>query len=371
MGIRVVINLPFVSDDSSFLFAIRNGPFIPDLYPYQDTNNNAGGLAPNPKLPTEQLSIYAWNNMRNVHHFQTYDVSKMQGVDLPDAPNHFPKDYPIEITYFDKPPPLATFATSFRRWRGDMQYRMRVVAGFATQGYVFVSPIKNIFSPIGMYNPFKYRLSFNRQDTSYREAMLNSYVMGDTSMFRHIEVTTPYEYPVDWYDQFAWMARRVSPTTGRVGGNNARVCWSPVEPHGDNYIVMGCRGEIAAAHTGAQLAIELEYRAVEGFQFADPFLPNKEQHRPLSRTHDILDGKPITIPNLGQKCDGVSKFDDDTAPDNPFPTLSDKVANVLSEGIAGLMNPGVTARPQQQRSQAPPKVQQKHQRLNPRDLDFA
>ena len=33
MGIRVTLNIPFVGNDRDYLFAIRNGPFIPDYQP--------------------------------------------------------------------------------------------------------------------------------------------------------------------------------------------------------------------------------------------------------------------------------------------------------------------------------------------------
>lgn len=290
MGIRVVVDLPFVSDDASFLFAIRNGPFIPIPWlMYKDQNNtNQGGAPvvgkPRPNFQPLNNQVYAWNNMRNVHHFRTYNPRETFASNS--SPDMFPEKFGVRIVHYDYPPPLASFATMFRRWRGDMQYRIRTVAGFATQGYVFLSTLKNVPAPIGLYDPFVRSPTFLRQDNSYREAMMNAYIMADTSMYRHIEATVEFEYPVPYYDQFQWMARRTSPvappnfdTKGSDGVSVPTGSWAPYEPHGEIYLVMGVRGELAASVTGSQIAFELEYRAVEGFQFADPFLPNINVHR--------------------------------------------------------------------------------------------
>lgn len=339
MGFRIVIDLPFVSNDKSYLFAIRNGPFIPMFpYRYDDTNNVSEDENfkttgdPNPKIASKDIDCFAWNNTRPVVHFQTFDELNSSAK--------FPKDYGIKITQFDFPPFLSALSQMFRRWRGDMQYRIRTVAGFATQGYVIVSSLKNIPSPIWCGNPFIYRPSYIRQDTSYREAMMNAYVMSDTSMFRHIEITQQFEYPVQWYDQFMWLARRVSPLSTSVVQAGPQY-WSMSEPHGDNFTVVASRGSIAAAHTGAQLVFELEYRAVEGFQFADPFLPNQAMFQsaaqsPLNRVTGTR-SPVITIPDSsrdgpGKSCDGINFFSNSS---DPFPPSSmlETITNRMRDSV--------------------------------------
>ena len=148
MGIRVVVDLPFVSDDSSYLFVIRNGPLIPHPMRLYHDYNNAAPTPPNyaaigprhGQLTSDNINVYAWNNMRNVMHSSAPNWSADNVA--------FGDKYPIRIVYHDLPPPLSSLAHCFRRWRGDMQYRIRTVAGFATQGYVFASCIKNVASPI-------------------------------------------------------------------------------------------------------------------------------------------------------------------------------------------------------------------------------
>lgn len=302
MGIRVIVNLPFTGDDSDFLFLIRNGPFIPRWDKvYDDKFRYYGHIDPASKvipLPTDKdICSYAWNNMRNVFH--AFKEKK-----------DFPKDFPITITQYDYPPPIATFAQAFRRWRGDMQYRIRTVAGFATQGYLIAMPIKNAWMPIGVYDEYKTVPVITSQDSSYRENMLNSYILADTSMFRHLEITYPYEYPVPYYDQFMWMARRYSPVPYAAYDTDKDQQYLAdsiqLEPHGDNFLAFGLRGNLAATQAGAQIEFELEYRCVEGFQFADPALVPYQFTLPQNFTGHP-DPKIKRIPDPNMVSDGIGK----------------------------------------------------------------
>lgn len=303
MGIRVVLNLPFIGNDQDYLFYIRNGPFIPcppDARTYLDDFYDKS-----PELYQGLVSSYGANNMAAVFLFGS-EVGP-----YPDY-NDKTKDFPIVMTQYDLPPAISTIAQSFRRWRGDMQYRIRVVAGFATQGYIIITPLKNVYVPVGIYNQFKIRPKILRQDETYRHAMMNAYALADTSMYRHVELTMPYDYPASYYDQYAWMARRVTPApyflpyggTGkppvkpqiREGGIKS-------EPHGDNFIGIGLRGNLAATQPGSQIEFELEYRCCEGFQFADPFLPPTTMCG--STAGFVGKGLPYRIPSREYQSDGI------------------------------------------------------------------
>lgn len=299
MGIRVVIDLPFVGNDHDLLFILRNGPFIPRWdYVYNDTNPEETNEKNEDPEAKGSMKVYAWNNMRNVYLGFSYDKPRYSKSG-------------VHITQYDYPPILATLAACFRRWRGDLQYRFRVVAGFATQGYLIACPFKNIFSPIGKYDEYDSGPAIVRQDTSLREGMINSYVMSDTSMFRHLEVTMPYEYPAPWYDQYQWMSRRVSPksyaTNKPSKDRNSPHNIITTEPHGDNWLGLGMRGTIQTTETGGQVIFELEYRAVEGFQFADPGLPINSFTEPYSDRLQTLP-KPLdlikTVPDGDLTSDG-------------------------------------------------------------------
>lgn len=256
MGFRVRVDIPFISDDSGFLFVVRNGPYIPpwDYVSYGTST------------PHGVPFIYHWNNTRPVfHHRDGGNFGLPGGRQPPDIIKG------ITITQHDLPPIIATLAASFRKWRGDMQYRFRVVAGFATQGYLITMPIKNSHIPVGIYDEYSGCPPLLRLDTSYREGMSNSYVPSDTSMFRHTEITMPYEYPMPWYDQYHWLEQRTEVSPALMEGIKGTKLI--VEPCGDNFIGLGFRGAIESQKDKSFIMIELEYRCMEGFQFADPGAP--------------------------------------------------------------------------------------------------
>lgn len=310
MGIRAVLNLPFYGNDKDYILAIRNGPFIPsNTYVYSDSSGQDPKTTdfPNPKnrdLTTmTQYNMYAWNNMINVTH--AYDLGKKIDAKTP----------PITITQYDEPPILSSLSTMFRRWRGTMHYRLRVVSGFTTQGYVFASLIRNSPSFISVNNAFHRAKGVKREDSSYREAMINSYVMGDTAMFRHFEFQVPFEYPVPYYDQYAWIGRRSRPAKNFAWGtppSTGKLVIEPFrpikgEPHGDNYVMIGLRGDIATSVENSQISFEIEYRAGDDFQFADPFLPFPLHYlRPIYRTAKSSPTKAIiSIPSDTYYTDGL------------------------------------------------------------------
>lgn len=342
MGIRITIGLPFVGSDSDPLFIVRNGPYIPRWD--QDIRGKQ-----------RQITRYAYNNTRNVFLFPS---------DKKDNPvRKYPDKFKIVYTHYDYPPILATLSRCFRRWRGDMQYRIRVVSGFTTQGYVFLAPLKATTIPVGIYNEYAETPTPLLGETSYREAMTNSYVMADTSMFRHMEITYPYEYPVPYYDQYHWISQRLSPNfyndpslptdTFLTAGQILDFC-------PDNFFFLGLRGALESTRDGAQLVFELEYRAAEGFQFADPGIPPRDLMYPYRGgiERDILD-KTISIPDptLGSngidsvfrvKQDGSKSFRTDNErlaylegrsphdPQNPLPQLPsdfEKSADVQTTSV--------------------------------------
>lgn len=309
MGIRITIEVPsggFVGDDQNFLFLIRNGPFIPDwTKEYYDTNPDFKAPPKGYGFPPQmaagaKLRQYAFNNTRNVF-LQTDWGSDNSG---------------LSIVHYDFPPVLSKMSMAFRKWRGDMQYRIRVVSGFTTQGYIIVAPQKNIFSPIALYNEYKTGRAISPPDLSYRDAMLNSYGLSDLSMYRHMEVTMPYDYPAPYYDQYMWLSRRVSlgslTTTGTAYEQTSVLIRN--EPHGDNFLSVGLRGLITnASNALTNLQFELEYRAVEGFQFADPGLLPADLTKTRAKT---LQGLPLDnptsvklMPSKDWNSDGLYKID--------------------------------------------------------------
>lgn len=266
MGIRVTMDLPFVSDDASTIFCIRNGPFIPDWREEVKSSTwRAPGESPGPSSNPASIGLWAFSAMNAV-------VTTTSSMNL-----NFPDNYGVKIAYYDAPPLLSQISKCFRRWRGDMQYRIRIVAGFVTQGYILVAPLKNspkLVSQADTMGAFSY--IGGTDSTSYRPFMQNSYIMSDTSMYRHIEVTYPYEYPTPWYDQYQWIANRISVDVATTDVSDP---WTSFvypnafsEPFSDNWLCVLLRGALEPTKDTSQLTFELEYRAAENFQFADPGL---------------------------------------------------------------------------------------------------
>lgn len=183
-----------------------------------------------------------------------------------------------------------------------MHYRARVVAGFATQGYVFASSVRNLPNLTGVYNEFSTPAVIPLGDTSFREGMQNSYVLGDSSMFRHFEVSSQFEYAVPWYDQFWWLAQRTR-LPDLNSGNPVAYYYN--DPHLDNYILFGVRGAIASTAQGAQISFELEYRADEDFQFADPNVMTGSMLESLHSFNSYAGPQIRTIPSNEWTSDGV------------------------------------------------------------------
>lgn len=278
MGIRVRVAIPYVSDDGSPMFYIRFGPHIPDFVNLNQDDPWIFWLANQfpVKLGSEQVK---------------YDAQPA-----------------VTVTQFDAPPPLAHLARMFRRWRGSMQYRLRVVANNTQQGYLITYPVKGEYVPPTVHNPWQEGVPIIQKDSSFKDGMLNSYIMSDLSFQRHIELHMPYEYPNQYYDQFQWLANR---TYIKDKG-------SAIEPHGDNFIAVAARGTLSPnGATTSQIFFELEYRAGDDFQFADPFVPGSKFRYPIRNWRNIENNptKTFTFPNSGIYSDGINKRDTKPIPD--------------------------------------------------------
>jgi len=303
MGIRVTLKLPLISNDQFPLFFIRNGPFIPRWNKvYKDTSTNSfppekNRLNVDPPAVGKEYVQFAFNNTRNVYFGS-------QNFEFPDAAP------PLTITHYDLPPLLSSMAMSFRKWRGDMQYRFRVTANFAVQGYLLTFPIKNQFSPIMVYNEYSSSPPLRLDDYSFRPGMQDSYVQSDASMFRHLEITMPYEYPTAYYDQYQWLERRVSPYACQNYGAGNDSTYISFEPHGDNWIALALRGVLKTTEAST-VSIDLEYRACENFEFADPCLPPRDfslsMYQNIKDNLDALDTFKV-MPSDNLESDGKNKI---------------------------------------------------------------
>lgn len=246
MGYRIVINLPFVSDDITPLFAIKNGPYIPPNSQFatlDSGSNTALGFQriyqPIYPLPSEESSSTA-----------------------------------VTVTRYDCAPTLAICSWAYRYWKGSMKYRLRSVANFIAQGYVFSSVARQLYASELHYSGTtqpdlrtQHRV-IPGLESGFRRYQQNSYAMSDLSMYRHIEVEVPFEYPLPFYDQY----RALDELSNRV--RNRTVAQGPLvtEPNmGDNFIIVSNRGGMASPTAGAQVVYELEYCPGDDFTFTSEF----------------------------------------------------------------------------------------------------
>jgi len=282
MGYRVVINLPFVSDDINPLFAIKVTPYIPPVIQWRDPNNWQISTATNMVLNGSLFSpIYPSPS--------TLSTTSMA----------------VTCTRYDTPPSLSVAASAHRFWRGSMKYRLRCVSNFVAQGYVIVTVAKGLVAdevitlaggPGGTQTTNTLATAHRAiqgLDTSAKRWMGNSYLMSDVSMFRHNEISVPFEYPVKFYDTY----RSVEETISRSSELNHDVNCP------DNFIVVYNRGGITSPTPGAQVVYELEYAPGEDFELSSEYCFSRQllEINNFNITSDeptlpVL-GLPFTYPN--------------------------------------------------------------------------
>lgn len=251
MGKRVVINLPLLGDDRSFLFLIRCSPlitYIPDLV------NNFGSVAAN------RIAL----NFDSVVH----DIDWAKKATDADT-FRFSKDPGVHIVTHSTPPFLSDLAYSYRYWKGGLQFRLRTRAGFTHNAILFTSPIygsKMIVAPTNR-SPFNYRHPVvYKEKFSYLTSQGNSYTYADLSMTRHFEVGYNFMKPVPYEDTYARLNEVV---TMANSADNAAPNKTPGALMFEDYIGVGLRGSIDNSSAGSnQIEFEIDVRAAEDFQFS-------------------------------------------------------------------------------------------------------
>lgn len=229
MGYRLVINLPFVADDINPLFAIQNTPFIfPVLQRRADVVVTTG-------------SYYS--------------------TIFPSPSTISSTSLAVTCTRYDTPPALAVAAAAYRFWRGSMMYRLRCVSNFVAAGYVMLTSAKSlvanqVVAPGSLSNQHR---SIQGLDAGAKRFLGNGYVMSDVSMFRHVELTMPFEYPVPFYDTHRALAENYAMS---VSSDIVEINCP------DNFVVAFSRGGITSPTEGAQVVFELEYAPGPDMEFS-------------------------------------------------------------------------------------------------------
>lgn len=245
MGFRVTIDLPFVSDDDSPLFAIRVNPFIEPAYMVIPSNASSfSGL--HFRTPIYPIPI------------QTDTINTS-----------------VTVTRYDHPPAFSVAAAAHRFWRGSIMYRLRSVTNFITSAYIFACMARNLVATeVSLFDSTGAAIAGNSLlnqvrwipglNVSPRRWMSNAYVMSDASMNRHLEIEAPFEYPVQYFDNY----RNIFEITKRhqTSDNGVSEINCP-----DNFILVYNRGPISSPTAGAQVIFELEYAPGPDFEFSTEY----------------------------------------------------------------------------------------------------
>lgn len=259
MGYRIVINLPFVADDINPLFAIQNTPFI---------------------FPMAQRRV------------DTYTTSSWYYSTVYPMPSTLSStSLAVTCTRYDAPPALAVAAAAYRFWRGSMMYRFRCVSNFVAAGYIMFTSAKSlvasqVVTPGNLTNTHR---SIQGLDAGAKRFMGNGYIMSDVSMFRHAEMTMPFEYPVSFYDTH----RFVEEAAAMAAGSTVVEVNCP-----DNFIVAFSRGGMTSPSEGAQVVFELEYAPGPDLEFSQELAFSRHllEVNNYTITNDLTE--PITAPIL-------------------------------------------------------------------------
>lgn len=280
-GIRLMIDLPFVSDDRFPLFAIRANPFFPRL-PAADaeiTNMSTAFMYYSPVYPLPGTTKDAVDQPKYKIEGDNVVYSPVKGV------------YAVA---YDNPGPFSTMSTMYRYWRGSIMYRLRCLSNFTVSGYMLVSSLKKgssremicdgttILTDNKGYTTIGGRIDsrirkIQELGFGYRTHMLNSYDMSDLSMFRHMQETLPFECNQPWFDQYQFFKELYEATHGtpRAAGSSASYLVPPVFTTTSQFLVIANRGAITSPTDGAQLSYELEYCPGPDFEFSGELFLNR------------------------------------------------------------------------------------------------
>lgn len=289
-GLRVVMNLPIVGNDKSFLFLLRAHPLILTPAMCQQYFNNAA-------------NVYG-----NMFPFK-YTTAKSD-------PFNGGKEY---INILDNsinfvqhsPPPLATYlALSHARWRGGIDFSFRTTSQFTNQANVYATRIPAILETMNKLDGsssvscddgttqtnyvFGVQPNMDRGSLYANTFQTNSWVNADLAVQRHLEVTIPFEHPCPTVDtrRMLWQA-----------------CQSAYDQSGgafdtfSQFLAFGLKGGIDAGSGPQQIQMELYARLhPEDTQFLNytglPYFLTEEEQYGFMDDYNMGPGKnSIIFPN--------------------------------------------------------------------------
>lgn len=215
-GCKIIVNMPYASDNKAPLFAIAVNPII--LHPQVPGSQIYNPIYPTPNTP----------------------IGPVTSVPA------------VTVVQYDIPPPLCSLALGFRFWSGTLHYRLRVTEGCFSQGYLITGIVKGHMADyfnIQAAVPNDYKLNSHYREVhalsdTFQSFMNNAYTMSDLSISRHVEVEVPYTLAYDKFDNQRYLSNMfvTEPTL-----------YQPMD-----FLVVGARGILTPTTGTTQMEIEIE-----------------------------------------------------------------------------------------------------------------
>lgn len=304
-GWEVVVDLPYLPDARSSLFLIKCSPYI---------------------LPIVPVEKDWWVFQKNFFQFIRHDIHSYANIS-PTHPNTAVGVIPpgIHINQVTDPPPISIYAAHNRFWCGSLNFHVRTVGNFTQSGYIRSTKLKNVAIPCGKYDRYKHAPIPQKLGTAQQAGFFNSYMRGDVTMFRHQEITIPFERvtPVDnledqtvMYESLAMIDNLWDETNGKWRVQPEDTTVNMASYH--DYIAIESVGGLAASQQDSQLRFIIEIAAGDDFECYTPWPIGNGFFEPQSRyfsqngsiepdaVHNSAIKIPDSLPDTELKSDGES-----------------------------------------------------------------
>lgn len=224
MGKRIIVKQPYLSDESSPIFAIRIDPIVPhpesSLFPVDDPVYILPANKFNPILTTPSVTCV------------TYDV----------------------------PPPISPISLAYRYWSGEMIYSIRTISSAISQGYLIfgiarAKHARDIIAADATNSKQNVWREIIGIKETFQSFMMESYNQVDLSLYRHCQVRVPFNRSVDMVDIYKQYAARAA-TYNNAAYTAEDAC---------DFLVCGIRGATSTNVESAELTFEIEMAG--GFDF--------------------------------------------------------------------------------------------------------
>lgn len=293
-GWKVRVNLPFIPSTQNALFGLKHTPFSPPLAPFDTTS---------------------WIAIKNAFRPVVFDP-----LALPTAINNLGGcgEIPsgISIVQYQEPNLLSLMAAAHRFHMGSINFHIRVVCNFTTNGSIKATKTRNLPMSFGKYNQYKVCPIIQKRDFSMQQSLQNGYTRSDPSMFRHLTITSPWERQVPVDMVVDCQAKLDATRQVDIDPNNV------VLPQNDDFIWVFADSPLTTLAEGGQIEFIIENCAGPDFELFTPFplLPNfltpnarminfnGQMQQPVTDTYYKNLVIPDVMPNPELISDGINQI---------------------------------------------------------------